>query len=42
MLLFFSAANWTYTWFDAETDVDAITSLYWDLLVHGIGAAGAT
>ncbi len=41
MLLFFSAANWTYTWFDAETDVDTVTSHYWDLLVDGIGAPGA-
>ena len=39
-LLFFSIANWTYTWFDAETDVDAVARHYWDLLLFGIGAGG--
>jgi AcrR family transcriptional regulator len=36
-LAFFSIANWTYTWFDADTDVDAVTGQYWDLLIDGIG-----
>jgi len=36
-LLFFSIANWTYTWFDADTNVDAVAEEYWDLLLNGIG-----
>ena len=36
MLAFFSIANWTYTWFDADTNVDAVSSQYWDLLMNGI------
>jgi AcrR family transcriptional regulator len=40
MLLFFSVANWTYTWFDGDTDVDAVTDEYWELLVNGIGSRG--
>jgi AcrR family transcriptional regulator len=37
MLAFFSMANWTYTWFDADTDVDVVAAHYWDLLMNGIG-----
>ncbi len=40
MLLFFSIANWTYTWFGAETDVDAVADEYWELLLNGIGRQG--
>jgi len=42
VLLFFSLANWTYTWFDAQTDVDTVTEHYWELLVGGIGARQAS
>lgn len=41
-LLFFSVANWTYTWFDGDTDVDAVTDEYWELLMNGIGSRGAS
>jgi TetR/AcrR family transcriptional regulator, cholesterol catabolism regulator len=37
MLLFFSIANWTYTWFDADTDAEAVAEHYWELLLNGIG-----
>ncbi len=40
MLLFFSVANWTYTWFDADTNVEAVAEQYWDLLLNGIGQPG--
>lgn len=40
MLLFFSMANWTYTWFDADTNVEAVAEQYWDLLLNGIGQPG--
>lgn len=41
-LLFLSVANWTYTWFEADTDVDAVTEHYWDLLMGGVGAPGVS
>jgi AcrR family transcriptional regulator len=37
MLLFLSVANWTYTWFDVSTNVEAVAEQYWDLLLNGIG-----
>jgi len=40
LLLFFSVANWTYTWFDANTNVDVVTEHYWQLLQNGIGQQG--
>lgn len=40
MLLFFSMANWTYTWFDVYTNVEAVAEQYWDLLLNGIGQPG--
>ncbi len=40
-LMFLSIANWTYTWFDAQTDVDEVTQHYWDLLAGGMGGHGA-
>ena len=40
MLLFFSMVNWTYTWFDAYTNVEAVMEPYWDLLLNGIGQPG--
>lgn len=40
MLVFFSMVNWTYTWFDADTNVDVVAEHYWDLLMNGIGQPG--
>lgn len=38
VLLLLSAANWTYTWFNARTDVDEVCERYWDLLLNGMAA----
>jgi TetR/AcrR family transcriptional regulator, cholesterol catabolism regulator len=40
MLMFFSIANWTYTWFNEDTNVEAVTEHYWQLLLNGIGRPG--
>jgi TetR/AcrR family transcriptional regulator, cholesterol catabolism regulator len=37
-LMFFSLVNWTYTWFDADTNVDAVADQYWRLLTEGMAA----
>jgi TetR/AcrR family transcriptional regulator, cholesterol catabolism regulator len=36
VLLFFSVANWAYTWMTHETDVDAEADALWSMLLAGL------
>jgi TetR/AcrR family transcriptional regulator, cholesterol catabolism regulator len=40
-LAFLSIANWAYTWFAADTDVDLVTAEFLSILLRGIGTQGA-
>ena len=35
-LAFLSVANWAYTWFSGETDVEQVTSKFLSILLHGM------
>lgn len=37
-LAFLSVANWAYTWFTADTDVEQVTAKFLSILLRGIGA----
>src|ERR1035438_8695673 len=41
-LVFLSLANWAYTWFAADTDVEQVTSKFLSILLCGIGSEGAS
>lgn len=38
-LAFLSVANWAYTWFAADTDVEQVTAKFLSILLCGIGSA---
>jgi AcrR family transcriptional regulator len=40
-LMFLSVANWAYTWFGPDTDVEQVTSEFFSILLRGIGAEGS-
>lgn len=40
-LAFLSVANWAYTWFAADTDVEQVTAKFLSILLRGIGSAEA-
>ena len=39
-LVFLSVANWAYTWFTADTDVEQVTTEFLSILLRGIGSKG--
>ena len=39
-LVFLSVANWAYTWFTADTDVEQVTTEFLSILLRGIGPKG--
>jgi AcrR family transcriptional regulator len=40
-LVFLSVANWAYTWFTADTDVEQVATKFLSILLRGIGPEGA-
>jgi AcrR family transcriptional regulator len=40
-LVFLSVANWAYTWFTADTDVEQVTTKLMSILLRGIGSEGS-
>jgi TetR/AcrR family transcriptional regulator, cholesterol catabolism regulator len=40
-LAFLSVANWAYTWFTPDTDVEQVTAKFLSILLHGIGSEDA-